>query len=214
MGGIAIDERARTSVPGLLAAGEVSGNLHGANRISGNSLTETQVFGAIAGSSAAAFAKERGMPASTKVPMEMEEVLNLIHSFSFPRSHSLRPHQFRQRLQNIMWERCGLERDGGGLQRGKADLERLTKDALTEMTVVKTTGPYPQEIQEAMEVRIMLALASLVLDSAFSRRETRGHHMRRDYPSSGDDPKHIFLNKRQGLWEGEVERVDLAIWKR
>jgi succinate dehydrogenase/fumarate reductase flavoprotein subunit len=214
MGGVAIDGRAGTSVPGLFAAGEVSGNLHGANRISGNSLTETQVFGAIAGLSAAAFAKKRGMPACTKFPVETEEVLNLIHGLSLSRNHSLRPYQLRQRLQNIMWERCGLEREGEGLKQGKADVEELTKEALTKMTVAETSGPYPQEVQEALEVRMMLSLADLVLDSAFFRKETRGHHMRTDYPSSTDDPKHTFLAKGRGIWEGEVERIDPAKWKK
>lgn len=214
MGGIAIDERARTSVPGLFAAGEVSGNLHGANRISGNSLTETQVFGAIAGSSAAAFAKERGRPASTRFQGEMEEVLNSIHILSVCRSHPLRPYAFRQRLQNIMWERCGLERDGEGLREGRADVEELVKKAVTEMAVAESLGAYPQEIQEALETRMMLSLAGLVLDSAFFRKETRGHHMRVDYPSPADDPQHTFLARGQGIWAGEVQRRDPAKWKK
>jgi fumarate reductase (CoM/CoB) subunit A len=214
MGGVAVDGRGCTSVPGLFAAGEVSGNLHGANRISGNSLTETQVFGAIAGSSAAAFAKERGRPASTEFQGEMEEVLNSIHGLSVSRSHPVRPYQFRQRLQNIMWERCGLERDGGGLRRGKADVDELAKEAATEMAVAETTGPYPQEIQEALETRMMLSLAGLVLDSAFFRKETRGHHMRKDYPSSADDPKHTFLARGRGIWEGEVKRMGPVQWRK
>ncbi|HXZ38164.1 MAG TPA: FAD-binding protein, partial [Thermodesulfobacteriota bacterium] len=59
LGGVAIDEEARTTVPGLFAAGETTGNLHGANRVSGNALAETQVFGALAGASAAGWAKGR-----------------------------------------------------------------------------------------------------------------------------------------------------------
>jgi fumarate reductase (CoM/CoB) subunit A len=214
MGGVAIDERASTNVPGLFAAGEVSGNLHGANRISGNSLTETQVFGAIAGSSAAAFAKERGMPASTKLRTEMADALDLRHSFSPSHSRSLRPYQFRQRLQNIMWERCGVERDAEGLRRGKAEVEELTKETLVGMAVAGASEPYPQEMQEALEVKMMLSLASLVLDSAFFRKETRGHHMRMDYPSPVDVPKHTYLAKEQRLWEGEVARMDPSKWKK
>jgi len=59
LGGVAIDEEARTTVPGLFAAGEAAGNLHGANRVSGNALAETQVFGALAGASASVWAKRR-----------------------------------------------------------------------------------------------------------------------------------------------------------
>jgi len=192
----------------------VSGNLHGANRISGNSLTETQVFGAIAGSSAAAFAQDRGRPAPNEFPMAREEVLNLIHGLSLSRSRWLRPYQLRQRLQNIMWERCGLERDGEGLQQAKADVHELAKEAVAEMTVAETIGPYPQEVQEALEVKMMFSLASLVLDAAFFRKETRGHHVRTDYPFSHGDPKHTFLTKGQGIWEGEVKRIDPAVWEK
>ncbi|HWU40971.1 MAG TPA: FAD-binding protein, partial [Candidatus Acidoferrum sp.] len=122
MGGVAIDERGRTSVPGLFAAGEVSGNLHGANRISGNSLTETQVFGAIAGASAASFAKERGRATVAEFREEIGEARKAIHGLSVPRARAVRPHQFRRRLQNIMWERCGLERDEEALRRGKTEV--------------------------------------------------------------------------------------------
>jgi len=214
MGGVAIDEKASTTVQGLYAAGEVSGNLHGANRISGNSLTETQVFGAIAGSSAAAFAKERNLPGPMKPRAEMEEVLSSLHRLTLARGHALRPHKFRERLQKTMWEKCGLERDAEGLRQGKSEVEELIREALTEMTVAGHMGPYPQEIQEALEVKMMLSLASLVLDSAFFREETRGHHIRTDYPSTSDDPRHIFLIKGKGLWKGEVERVDFSKWKK
>jgi fumarate reductase (CoM/CoB) subunit A len=214
MGGVAIDERSCTSVPGLFAAGEVSGNLHGANRISGNSLTETQVFGAIAGASAAAYAKERGRPASAEFRGAMEDVRDSIHGLSVSRGHPVRPYQFRQRLQNIMWEWCGLERDAKGLRRGKVDADELAKEAATEMAVAETSGPYPQEVQEALETRMMLSLAGLVLDSASFRKETRGHHMRTDYPSSAHDPKHTFLARGRRIWEGKVKRMGSAQWRK
>jgi fumarate reductase (CoM/CoB) subunit A len=214
MGGVAIDARGSTSVRGLFAAGEVSGNLHGANRISGNSLTETQVFGAIAGASAAAFAKERGRLGSIEFQAEMEEVRNSILGLSVSRRQPVRPYQFRRRLQDIMWERCGLERDAEGLRRGKADVDELAKEAATEMAVAETTGPYPHEIQEGLETQMMLSLAGLVLDSASFRKETRGHHMRTDYPSSAGDPQHTLVAKGRGIWGGEVKRTDPARWRR
>ena len=93
-------------------------------------------------------------------------------------------------------------------------MEELAKEAATEMAVAETSGPYPQEVQEALETRIMLSLADLVLDSAFSRQETRGHHMRTDYPSLKQDPKHTFLAQGQGIWEGEVKRMDPGRWEK
>ena len=93
-------------------------------------------------------------------------------------------------------------------------VDELAKEAATEMAVAENIGPYPEEVQEALETRMMLSLADLVLDSAFSRQETRGHHMRTDYPSLKPDPKHTFLAKGRGIWEGEVKRMDPARWKK
>jgi succinate dehydrogenase/fumarate reductase flavoprotein subunit len=92
-------------------------------------------------------------------------------------------------------------------------MDELAMEAVAEMAVAETTGSYPQEVQEALETRMMLSLAGLVLDSASFRKETRGHHMRTDYPSSAADPKHTFLAKGRGIWEGEVKRMDPAQWK-
>jgi succinate dehydrogenase/fumarate reductase flavoprotein subunit len=144
----------------------------------------------------------------------MADALGVSHTFSPSRSRSPRPYQLRQRLQNIMWERCGVERDAEGLKRGKAEVDELSREALAGMAVAGACGPYPQEMQEALEVKMMLSLASLVLDSAFFRKETRGHHMRTDYPSSLDVPKHTYLAKGQRLWEGEVARMDPSKWEK
>ena len=100
------------------------------------------------------------------------------------------------------------------MQRGKTEVDELAREAATEMAVAETAGPYPQEIQEALETRMMLSLAGLVLDSASFRKETRGHHMRTDYRSSADDPRHTFLARGRGVWEGKVKRMDPAPWRK
>lgn len=99
MGGVAIDEKASTSIPGLFAAGEVAGNLHGANRISGNALLETQVFGAIAGSSAADFAWQRKISEWDKKTLENfpEEIIDFLQKFIGDKKN--RPRQMRKRLK-------------------------------------------------------------------------------------------------------------------
>lgn len=206
MGGIAIDEKARTTVPGLFAAGEVAGNLHGANRVSGNALAETQVFGAQAGSSAAALAKGREAWRSPDFSLEMNRVETLLSDMTRLSSHTLHPYQLRKRLQGVMWKRCGVEREAEGLRRGMAEVETLGKEALPSLSVA-TSGAYPQELQEGLEVRMMVSLCRLILQSALFREETRGHHMRADYPSSQAEARHTILARGREPWVGEVKRV-------
>ena len=65
---------------------------------------------------------------------------------------------------------------------------------------------YPQELQEAWEVKMMAGLADLVLSSALAREESRGHHNRTDFPETGKEPRHIFVSRKNGLRFGNVKR--------
>ena len=67
-------------------------------------------------------------------------------------------------------------------------------------------GAYPQEVQDALEVRMMVPLARLALSSALFREETRGHHLRTDYPDSAKEPKHTFLAEGKEPWQGKVKK--------
>ncbi len=205
MGGVAIDEEGWTTIPGLFAAGEVAGNLHGANRVSGNALAETQVFGARAGKSAAQWAGER----------DFENTLDGSHEFELPhragerpegKKYGLRPWEARERMRRIMWQRCGIERDARNLRLGLAELGNLEKEICPADSAGFTAGSYPQDLFEALELQMMLPLCRLVLRSALFREETRGHHMRTDFPSAQEEPVHTILLKGQEPRKEEVKR--------
>ena len=211
MGGVAIDERARTTVPGLFAAGEVAGNLHGANRVSGNALAETQVFGAVAGASAAAWAAERGSRKEPDSTGGREEVETLLRRWSGNREGALRPCRLRERLQEILWERCGVEREADGLAKGLREMEELETGASERMAIPGARadgsfGPFPREALEALETWMMVSLGKRVMASALFRKETRGHHMRTDYPSLSDNPVHTKAARGKEPWASGVQR--------
>lgn len=211
LGGVAIDEEARTTVPGLFAAGEVAGNLHGANRVSGNALAETQVFGALAGASAAGWAKEKNFGESPDERDEFQQTKALLGSMDQNKERGLRPFQVREKLQRIMWDLCGVEREDEGLARGLRELVRLEKEMLSQMIFAapageRSFGTYPREVQEALEVRMMVTLGKLVLASALFRKETRGHHMRTDYPSPSRESVHTLVARGKCPWTKEVKR--------
>jgi succinate dehydrogenase/fumarate reductase flavoprotein subunit len=217
LGGVAIDEEARTSVPGLFAAGEVAGNLHGANRVSGNALAETQVFGALAGASAAAWAGKREIGKMREICPEMIRDGDPTKGREGKEKEAIRPCQVREQFQRIMWERCGVERDAQGLRQGIEDLVELERKTFPHMVALHVSlgasyGAYPQEILEAQELRMMISVGRQVLSSAFFRKETRGHHMRKDYPASLKEPRHSLLSREKEPWEGEVKRK-IEEWK-
>ncbi len=215
LGGVAIDEEARTQIPGLFAAGEVAGNLHGANRVSGNALAETQVFGALAGTSAAGWAKAKGFGAACDFDGEMQGVEPLLKTWAGRKKGEIRPHQVREKLQKVMWENCGIERDAQRLQQGWEKIEKIEKRMLSRMGIhghgpKGSFGAYPQGLQEALEVRMMIELGKLVLASALFRKETRGHHMRTDYPQPSAAILHTRVAKGKSPWPKEVSRSEPA----
>jgi fumarate reductase (CoM/CoB) subunit A len=210
MGGVAIDERAATSVPGLFAAGEAAGNLHGANRVSGNALAETQVFGAIAGRSAAEFARGKDVPEAEEAAAAVEEVNEAHRKWRKTKISGVRPFQARERLRQTMWKACGVERMAEGLRQGRGDLETLRRELIPGLTVYpgegETTKRYPQELQEAWETKMMTELADLVLISAIAREESRGHHNRSDFPEAEKTPRHVLISRKEGVRFGRVKR--------
>jgi len=211
MGGVAVDENAATTAPGLFAAGEAAGNLHGANRVSGNALAETQVFGAIAGKSAAEFAGGRRSFEKAGAAAAIEEIREANRKLRTAKTQGVRPFQVRDRLRETMWKTCGIEREAKGLREGMRDLHNIQGDLIPSLTVYpgedETIRSYPQELQDAWEVKMMAELANLVLSSALAREESRGNHNRLDFPETEKDPRHVFVSRKEGLRFGKVKKV-------
>jgi fumarate reductase (CoM/CoB) subunit A len=172
MGGCVIDTHCRTSVPGLFAAGEAAGGLHGANRLSGNALTEALVFGRIAGREAAAFVPEKG----EKFPLP-EPVQPLFRSGAKAVSQT-RILEIQKRVKILNWEKVGIVRDHAGLS---GAIEELT----TLKASLEQSGPESTEgVKPFFETRSMLLTSLAIADSAILRQESRGAHFREDFPQS------------------------------
>jgi len=178
MGGISITPECSTGVPGLFAAGEVVGGLHGANRLGGNALSECIVFGARAGKSAASWAAEKRGSLERKLLGRLEA---LIPSFS-PTSRSLSPaREFKQRLRQILWECGGIFRGKAGLVEGLGRVDRLEEE-------VKAfhPGPSPLDVSRILDLRQGLLTGRVILEAALRREETRGAHSRTDFPNQDE----------------------------
>lgn len=181
MGGVVVDpETAATSVHGLYAAGEATAGLHGANRLGGNSLVETLVFGRRAGEHAAAYSHALNVQLRSKdvIRAANEEIDSVIRDGG----ELARPLQ--RAVRNTMWENCGVVRDEDRLQQG---LTRITeiREAAYRLDVRPSSEGW-QDLALAFDLRGALAAAEATIRSAIERRESRGAQQRYDYPALDD----------------------------
>ena len=182
MGGIVVvPETHATAVEGLYAAGEVTSGVHGANRLGGNSLVETLVFGRRAGEAAAAHSQT--IRAQLRDPQTIAHSHDELNEITRQGDQLARPLQ--RDLRNNMWENCGVVRDEERLKRG---LERLAdiRVATTDVDVRPSSEGY-RDLALALDLRGAVAAAEATLRCALERRESRGAHQRKDYPNA--DPR-------------------------
>ncbi|MBW1842262.1 MAG: FAD-binding protein [Deltaproteobacteria bacterium] len=195
LGGVRINEWTETSVSNLYAAGEVTGNVHGANRISGNALAETQVFGRRAGFRAGQRAKElEAFP--TISPPQVDTEIKKISALFDHKKNSLRPVKIRKEINRIMETWVSLKRSDTGLRKAIEAFKQIQDNDLPRMQV-QDEKIFNNELQEAIEVGFMAKTAEMVAQAALLRKESRGHHLRSDYPN--EDPswlKHTVVEKK------------------
>lgn len=178
LGGIRINEKAETSIFGLFAAGECSGNVHGANRIAGHAYLETQVFGFIAGKNAADFSKRtsRDRIGEAEIRKEYERIIGFLSE----KKHAVQPNELKNNLKSIVTEYIGNRRSRDGLKNAIEKI-KLLKEELPRLGVIEIRE-YNNDWIEAVEVSSMLDVAEIVARCALLRTESRGTHFREDYP--------------------------------
>jgi succinate dehydrogenase/fumarate reductase flavoprotein subunit len=194
MGGISITPDAWTGIPGLFAAGEVTGGLHGANRLGGNALSECIVFGARAGVGAASWADQNRWPLDESRLARLERFIpRFTPGSSFP--SPLR--DFKERLRQIMWQHGGIFRERAGLTEGIRRLRQLEE----EIDGYRPRSA-PLELTRVLELRQGLVTARVILEAALRREESRGAHSRTDFPEQDEKWKGrqvVSLSPENGL---------------
>jgi len=179
MGGVKVDaETQESTVPGLYAAGEVGGGMHGANRLGGNSLSDLLVFGLRAGQYAAS---KRGAPPAipdADVENAMRDALD-----PFERDGE-NPFAVQSALQAVMQRDAGIIRDRVGLENALAELEKLKTRARN--VGVNGSREYNPGWHTAIDLRSLLIVSEATARAALQRTESRGAHTRSDYPDSDE----------------------------
>ena len=191
MGGLKINTDASSSLDNLFGAGEVCGGVHGANRLGGNALADTQVFGRIAGVSASKAAKESELKTNDEmVREEASRIEGLI------KKGSVKPKEFKNRIKNLMWEKVAIVREEKTLNEALGQLQEMQKE-LADLDV-SDKKQYNTDLVTALEVINMVEICILTVKSAIIRRESRGAHFRSDFPETKDEwKKSIIINKNK-----------------
>ena len=182
MGGLKVDGRMRTTVAGLYAAGEAIGGAAGANRLSGNAISEALVYGEIAGREAAQHAEGRAHGWDAGAAVAAREAVE-------PKTRGLRSGPsaiaLMQELRRLMWRRVGPFRHRAGLT---VALERIRTMRDIELREVPVSGhsAFAIELADWYELRSALVVAEVVTMAALAREESRGAHQRDDFPETSE----------------------------
>jgi len=200
MGGVRIDRSAWSGVPGLFAAGEAAGGVHGASRLAGNGASDVFVFGGIAGRGAAASGLDlqgrdwNAIHAAAVAPLQATQA----------RSGHARPDDIKLAVRQALLGAAGLYRDRAGLEAGLAKLDALGREIAAGLETRDL-----REAVRALEADNMVTVGRFIIRSALAREESRGAHQRTEFPKTDDSRwlRHVALRPAQaGL---QLETVDL-----
>lgn len=204
-GGMRITEHCATNVRGLFAAGEGTAGIHGANRLAGNALTMTQVWGKRAGNAAASFARsvEHRDLSGTLLSDTRDKVLHLL-------SGSVGPSvvEVRQELRRIARESVWIVREEESLVEGLSAISSL-RDQLRTQSVQCRDLRFNRELVEALQNENMLDVLEAVTRASLARRESRGAMYRLDYPRTDDHRWlcNLVVQHKDGQWTLREEAV-------
>ena len=192
MGGVVIDSACRTAIEGLFAAGEDTGGVHGANRLGGNGVAESTVFGGLAGDAVAGFVEGRPAP---RVPAAAWR--STVEALAAPLGRPAGPvlYDLLGALRDVMWDGAGLVRDGESLRGALAEIDRI--EAALGTVGVPGDPSLNTAWQDWLSLRNQVVAARLIARSALERRESRGAHFRRDFPAPAAGPP-VTVRVRRG----------------
>ncbi|MDH7500598.1 MAG: FAD-binding protein, partial [candidate division NC10 bacterium] len=184
-----VDEGCRSPLPGLYAAGECACvSVHGANRLGGNSLLETVVFGKVAAETVLADLGSLPMPDRDAMQAALADVESHLGKLCDPRRDGISYAILRDRLQELMTEKVGIFRTREELEQALKAIKEMQEES---KKVFLPGGPFSRRFHQgllnAFETTLMLDLGEIIAAGALRREESRGSHYRTDYPQRDDD---------------------------
>lgn len=203
MGGLETDTETSTTLPGLFAAGEITGGVHGANRLASNALSEVFALSNLAGKNAARFALEQGLPDFPEEALKKEKA-RLENTGTQGETSVIK---LRQDLKKLMWEKAGIIRTRTDLEEALENIHALTQKR-------KTVGlDSVKSLFRLLEFENMLIVSEMVIKAALKRAESRGAHYRVDFPEEDnrDWLLNIIISKEKEEMKLEKRPVDSSL---
>ena len=203
MGGVEFNTDCTTALEGLFAAGEDTGGVHGANRLGGNGVANSTVFGGIAGDHVADWIAWRAAHEAPDDGMIADTIAAAQRPFSRPAAN-LTP--LRNRLYELMWDDVGISRTRASLERGRDGLAAL-RETLLATGVADGNRAFNLTWHDWLNLDSLIAVSAAITEAALAREDSRGAHFREDHPETGELATSQFTQVRR---YGDALRVSFA----
>ena len=181
MGGVVVDTDTRTALPGLYVAGEDAGGAHGSNRLGGNGVANSTVYGGVAGDVMGQDCLKMQALHDPDETVLDEEMARATAPFAQKPGDVT---ALRDKLLDVMWEDVGVMRDADGLQRGLQRIDEID-DALSSTGVAADNLAFNLSWHDWLNLRSLVDMSRVIAQSALSRENSRGAHFREDHPDAG-----------------------------
>jgi fumarate reductase flavoprotein subunit len=191
MGGVEFAPDCSTDLKGLFVAGEDAGGVHGANRLGGNGVANSTVFGAVAGDVMADWV--RGERLRDPDARAIEKAIRSCEPKTAKSHGSLEP--LRERLYDVMWEKVGIIRDEAGLKSALSELTSI-EDALNEHGIADANRAFNLTWHDWLNLKNLVTTSRVIADAALARNDSRGAHYREDFPETGTLDKSAYTSAR------------------
>ncbi len=202
MGGVVVDVDTRTALPGLYVAGEDAGGAHGANRLGGNGVANSTVYGGIAGEVMAKDISKINAWQETDTSIIDDEIERAMLPFSIKPGDI---NSIRTRLLDVMWDHVGVLRTEQELQSGLVHLKSLRQELL-EAGLVDANRVFNLSWHDWLNLQNLLEVSEVITSAALARENSRGAHYREDYTDAGDLQESYFTVVKQRANEVSVNR--------
>ncbi|MEN8658876.1 FAD-binding protein [Marivita sp.] len=205
MGGVVVDVDTRTAMEGLYVAGEDAGGAHGSNRLGGNGVANSTVYGGIAGDVMGADIRSMGALRDPDEAVMEAELARACHPLTRKPELVL---PLRKQLQEAMWDEVGVMRTEAGLKRGLVRISEIS-DALGEVGVASDSLAFNLTWHDWLNLRSLCDISEVITKAALARENSRGAHYREDFPDPGAMEASYFTIARQAGDAVEVGREDV-----
>jgi fumarate reductase flavoprotein subunit len=202
MGGVVVDVDTRTALEGLYVAGEDAGGAHGSNRLGGNGVANSTVYGGVAGDTMGRDIRAMGALRDPDEAVLEAELDRACHPFT-RRAQLVQP--LRKTLQDVMWDHVGVMRTAGGIETGIERVGEISRE-LMEIGVASDNLAFNLTWHDWLNLRSLCDISEVIARAALARDNSRGAHYREDHPDPGAMEDSYFTVARQASGTLEVDR--------